>query len=186
MSIQNFGLQESKQKSFYCQNRKMTHWAESQFTFTFRNTYVDKKVTFTFCFVFRSSPYKMALYHVLSILIATEDLPEIMGKQTILCFGLIFEMWWFLLRVVKYYTFLYFLQNKLFKFLFFRNGSKSDLPLIIQDFSSCHFYCSSLQWFTSRHLYCICWLVDHCLLWEKCEILTFNYIVSTFDEFFWA
>lgn len=46
------------------------------------------------------------------------------------------------------------------------------------------FYCSSLQWFTSRHLYCICWLVDHCLLWEKCKILTFNYIVSTFDEFF--
>lgn len=33
-------------------------------------------------------------------------------------FGLIFEMWWFLLCVVKYYTFLYFLQNKLFKFLF--------------------------------------------------------------------
>lgn len=34
----------------------------------------------------------MALHHVLSILFDTEDFPDIMGKQTILCFGLIFEM----------------------------------------------------------------------------------------------
>lgn len=34
----------------------------------------------------------MALHPILTILLDTEDLPDIMGKQTILCFGLVFEM----------------------------------------------------------------------------------------------
>lgn len=93
----------------------------------------------------------MALHPIHSILFDTVDLTDIMGKQTIQFFDLLFEMWWFILQMVK---FLFPAKYTIhFEVPLLRRGSKT--YLLLSTVLSC--YCFIPPLCSDSHLDFICW-----------------------------